>query len=79
MVVREAAQGIGWGIAARLAAEGCRVVVAEIDVEKLADDAASVQGCAALVEAQYHSELTGLVGQADPWAALTLTHTRSGR
>ncbi|TQL70212.1 short-subunit dehydrogenase [Nocardioides albertanoniae] len=74
VVVTGAARGIGKALAARFAAEGCRVVVADIDEDELskvaheigafavAGDAASAHGAAALVEAAREH-----LGTIDAW------------
>jgi NAD(P)-dependent dehydrogenase (short-subunit alcohol dehydrogenase family) len=74
VVVTGAARGIGKALAARLAAEGCRVVLADLDADELArtaaelgghpvpGDAASEEGVAALVAAA-----TEHLGGIDAW------------
>ena len=74
VVVTGAARGIGRALAARLAAEGCRVVVADVDADELARtagelgahavpaDLATEAGVSALVEAA-RAEL----GRIDAW------------
>lgn len=74
VVVTGAARGIGRALATRLAAEGCRVVVGDLDAGALAvtareigayavpGDSASVEGAAALVEAA-----RGHLGTIDAW------------
>ena len=74
VVVTGAARGIGKALAMRFAAEGCRVVVADIDADELAGvadsigalavpgDAASVSGCGALVDAAREH-----LGKIDAW------------
>ena len=74
VVVTGAARGIGKALATRFAAEGCRVVVADIDADELAGvadsigafavpgDAASASGSAALVETAREQ-----LGKIDAW------------
>lgn len=74
VVVTGAARGIGKALATRFAAEGCRVVVADIDTDELTQvadsigayavpgDAASAAGAAALVDAAREH-----LGTIDAW------------
>ncbi|MFJ9391079.1 SDR family oxidoreductase [Nocardioides sp. NPDC101246] len=74
IVVTGAARGIGKALATRFVAEGCRVVVADIDADELAivadsigafavpGDAASASGSAALVDAAREQ-----LGKIDAW------------
>ena len=51
-VVTGAASGIGYAVAARAAAEGMTVVLADIDTGKLRDAAAALRGTGRLVWAR---------------------------
>jgi NAD(P)-dependent dehydrogenase (short-subunit alcohol dehydrogenase family) len=67
VVVTGAAGGIGAACARRFAAEGARVVVADLQAEPVQAVAQEIGGLAATTDVSRESEITALVSRAQEW------------